>query len=71
MKERGTDEDEISATVLTGSGKQARFGRTSFRKEFVGPWLWLGTQYFNKEVEAIAVRDGSDWLVITAIVRYF
>ncbi|MDX2222253.1 MAG: DUF4258 domain-containing protein [Rhodospirillaceae bacterium] len=71
MSERGAGESEVSTTVLTGSRLQARFGRISFRKEFPGPWTWQGKRYEQKEVEAIAVPDGSDWLVITVIVRYF
>ena len=32
---------------------------------------WRGRHYRTKQVEAYAVQEGADWLVITVITRYF
>jgi len=32
---------------------------------------WRGKQCSTKQVEVYAVREGSDWLVITVIARFF
>jgi len=31
----------------------------------------IGKSYANRQMEAYAVQEGADWLVITAIVKYF
>jgi len=33
--------------------------------------MWLGRFYRTKQVHAIAVREGEDWLVITVVTKYF
>ncbi|MGA7878127.1 MAG: hypothetical protein WCA08_20880 [Desulfoferrobacter sp.] len=71
IKERGATEDEVTATVEYGERFPARFGRTGFRRNFPFQAEWLGRQYSTKQVEAYAVQEGSDWLVITVITRYF
>jgi hypothetical protein len=71
MEERGTTEDEIRVTVEHGEQFPAKFGRTGFRRNFAFGGLWLGKQYSTKQVEAYAVREGNDWLVITVIARFF
>ncbi len=32
---------------------------------------WRGRRYRTKQIEAFAVEEGSDWLVITVVVKYF
>ena len=32
--------------------------------------LWRDRHYAIKQVEAFAVREGADWLVITVVTRY-
>jgi len=71
MRERGATEDEIRATVEQGEQFPAKFGRTGFRRNFRFDSEWRGKYYRTKQVEAYAVREGPDWLVITIITRYF
>lgn len=70
LVERGTTEEEVTATVLTGESFPAKFGRTGFRKTFPFTSTWMGQSYDHKEVEVFAIRDGPDWLVITVLTRY-
>ena len=69
--ERGTSEDEINSTVLTGERFPAKFGRVSFRRDFPFHGIWRGDRYATKQVEVYAVERGDHWLVITVIVKYF
>lgn len=71
MKERGATEDEVRATVERGERFPAKFGRAGFRRNFAFNSKWRGKHYRTKQVEAYAVREGPDWLVITVITRYF
>jgi len=69
--ERGATEEEVIATVVGGVTFPAKFGRTEFRRNFPFNAEWNGKVYTTKKVEAIAVQEGEDWLVITVIVKYF
>lgn len=69
--ERGTNEEEVLATVEHGEKFSAKFGRTGFRRNFLFENHWRGRYYKTKQVEAYAVKEGADWLVITIITRYF
>lgn len=71
MTERGATEQEIIATVENGETFPAKFGRTGFRRNFFFDGIWRGKQYATKQIEAIAVKENSDWMVITVITRYF
>ena len=71
MQERGATEEEIQATVAEGEQFPAKFGRTGFRRNFQFDQEWRGRHYRTKQVEAYAVQEGADWLVITVITRYF
>jgi hypothetical protein len=71
MRERGTNEHEVSATVKNGERFPAKYGRTGFRRNFVYEQEWCGTYYHIKQVEVYAVQEGPDWLVITIIRRFF
>jgi hypothetical protein len=71
MAERGATEREVEATVELGEEFPARFGRTGFRRNFQFDREWCGQYYRTKQVEAYAVQEGDDWLVITVITRYF
>jgi hypothetical protein len=71
MAERGATEDEVKSTVEQGEQFPARFGRTGFRRNFFFDKEWRGKHYRTKQIEAYAVQEGSDWLVITVITRYF
>jgi hypothetical protein len=71
MGERGATEDEVMATVEQGERFQAKFGRTGFRRNFPFDSEWRGKHCRTKQVEAYAVQEGPDWLVITIITRYF
>ena len=69
--ERGATEEEVIATVVGGDTFPAQFGRTGFRRNFPFNGEWNGKFYATKKVEAIAVQEEKDWLVITVIVKYF
>ena len=71
MGERGATEEEVEATVEQGERFPAKFGRTGFRRNFSFDSEWRGKYYGTKQVEAYAVREGTDWLMITVITRYF
>jgi hypothetical protein len=71
MQERGATEEEIRAAIEHGEQFPAKFGRTGFRRNFHFDQEWRGRHYQTKQIEAYAVRDDADWLVITVITRYF
>jgi len=71
MAERGATEQEVTAAVEGGEQFEAKFDRTGFRRNFVFEKQWRGKSYKTKQVEAYAVRQDDDWLVITVIIRYF
>lgn len=71
LAERGATEAEVRATVEGGERFPAKFGRTGFRRNFTFDGEWRGRRYGSKQVEAYAVKQGDDWLVITVIVKYF
>lgn len=71
LAERGATEAEVRATVLEGERFPAKFGRTGFRRNFPFDGQWRGRNFAVKQVEAYAVEDNDDWLVITVIVRYY
>ena len=70
MQERGIREAEVHGTVESGERFPAKFGRSGFRRNFTFGAAWRGKHYESKQVEAFAVQEGPDWLVITVIARY-
>jgi hypothetical protein len=71
MAERGATREQVEATVTAGERFPARFGRTGFRRNFVFNADWRGRRYQTKQIEAFAVQEEGDWLVITVLVKYF
>ena len=71
MGERGATEQEIIETVESGEQFPAKFGRTGFRRNFPFSGLWRNRQFGTKQIEAFAVQESDEWLVITVIVKYF
>lgn len=71
MGERGATEEEVIATVRDGERFPAKFGRTGSRRNFAYDSEWRGRRYGTKQVEAFAVKERRDWLVIPLVVRYF
>ena len=71
LSERGATEADVVATVQSGGQFPAKFGRTGFWKSFRYDATWQGRFYATKEVEAIAVREGEGWLVLTVVTRYY
>jgi hypothetical protein len=71
LAERGATEAEAIATVETGETYPAKYARTAFRRNFRGPWVWRNRMFDTKQLEAYAVRDDGDWLVITVLVKFF
>jgi hypothetical protein len=71
MAERGATSEEVEATVTAGERFPARFGRTGFRRNFAFDGVWRERHYQTKQVEAFAIEDDGDWLVITVVAKYF
>ncbi len=71
MQERGATTAEVIATVESGEQFPAKFGRTGFRRNFVFDGTWLDREYGTKQVEAYAVKENEEWLVITVVTRYY
>ncbi|MBI4714690.1 MAG: hypothetical protein HY760_01870 [Nitrospirae bacterium] len=71
LLERGASEIEVVATVQEGESFPAKYGRTGFRRNFPFNGIWRGKRYVTKQIEAFAVKEGQEWLVITVITRYF
>ena len=71
MSERGASEDEVRLAVLEGERFEAKFGRSGFRRNFAYDSEWRGRHYRTKQLEVIAVEEGSDWVVVTVIVKFF
>ena len=71
IAERGATFEEVETTVVGGERFPARFGRTGFRRNFAFGGDWRGKRYRTKQIEAFAVEERGDWLVITVLVRYF
>jgi hypothetical protein len=69
--ERGATPGEVEATVRGGERFPARFGRMGFRRNFAFGGIWRGQRYRTKQLEAFAVEEDGDWLVITVLVKYF
>jgi hypothetical protein len=71
MVERGATEVEVSSAIQDGERFEAKYGRAGFRRNFVFEGERRGKFYGTKQVEAYAVLEGQEWLVISVIVRYF
>ena len=71
MLQRGASEAEVVATVAGGETFPAKYGRFGFRRNFPFQAQWRGKAYAMKQVEAYAVREDQDWLVITVVVKFF
>jgi hypothetical protein len=71
MVERGATAEEIIQTVEMGEQFPAKYGRTGFRRNFPFQGLWRGRTYATKQVEAFAVIENQEWIVITVIVKFF
>jgi len=69
--ERGAKEEEVIAVILDGERFPAKYGRTGFRRNFPFNGVWREKYYRTKQIEAYAVKEDEDWLVITALVRFF
>ncbi len=69
--ERGATTADVIETVSRGVRIPAKLGRAGFRQDFAFEGLWRGRYYTTKQVEAYAVMEDGDWLVITVIVKFF
>jgi hypothetical protein len=70
MQERGAEPEMVEATLRHGERFPAKFGRTGFRRNFAAEGTWRGRPFVAVQIEAYAVEENGDWLVITVIVRY-
>jgi hypothetical protein len=71
LAERGVTEEEVIATVAKGEIFPAKYGRIGFRRNFSFDGIWRGKRCATKQIEAYAVKEENDWLVITVIARFF
>ena len=71
MVERGATEIEVRTTLEDGERFTARLGRTGFRRNFSFGNDWRGKLYNTKQIEAYAVIENGNWIVITVTTRYF
>ena len=71
ISERGASEEEVEASLRDGERFAAKFGRQGYRRNFRFDGVWRGNTYAMKQVEAIAIFEEDDWLVITVVVKYF
>ena len=71
MEARGASEAEVIAAVENGESFPAKYGRTGFRRNFRFGVPWRERYFETKQLEAYAVPEGEDWLVITIVTRYF
>ena len=71
MSERGASDEEVESTLRDGERFAAKFGRQGFRRNFRFDGIWGERNYAMKQVEAIAIFEEDEWLVITVVVRYF
>jgi hypothetical protein len=69
--ERGATEGEVIATVEEGEQFPVKYGRTGFRRNFSFGGVWGGKHYLMKQVEAYAVKEGADWVVLTVLIKFF
>lgn len=71
LAERGASEVEVAAVVEQGERFPAKYGRVGFRGNIAFDAEWNGRRYAIKQIEAYAVAEDGDWLVITVIVKFF
>ena len=69
--ERGAAEAEVVASVAGGETFPAKYGRFGFRRNFRFQGQRRGKSYTIKQIEAYAVREGEDWLVVSVVVEFF
>ena len=69
--ERGATPEDIEATIREGERFPAKFGRAGFRRNVRFGGTWRGRRYRMKQIEAFAIYEDGDWLVISVIVKYF
>lgn len=67
----GATEDEIISTVEAGEQFPVKYGRVGFRRNFSFEGIWGGNFFMVKQVEAYAVKEASDWIVVTVTTKYF
>ena len=67
----GATGEVVIATIERGERFAAKHGRTGLRCNFPFYREWNKRQYSTKQLEAFAVEEKDDWLVITVIVKLF
>jgi len=70
-EERGAKLDEVEATINDGSVENAKKNRIKFTMNFQYNAEWGGKYYPIKQIEAIAVEENNELIVITVIAKYF
>ena len=71
MRERGAAKRRSRPPFAKARRFPAKFGRNGFRRNFRFDGTWRGRRYGMKQIEAFAIYEDGDWLVISVIVKYF
>ena len=71
MAERGASEEEVLQTVERGERFPAKYNRTGFRHNFSFNAHWRGTMYHTKQIEAYALQENDNWIILTVITKFF
>ena len=71
IEERGATEDEAIMTIEKGESFPAKFNRTGFRHNFPFNSIRKGKTYNTKQVEAYAIKENDDWIILTVITKFF
>lgn len=70
-EQRGTNEEEIKETVLSGEKFPAKRNRVGFRRNFAYRNEWEGRYFENKQLEVFAAEELNGWYVVTVITKFF
>jgi hypothetical protein len=71
MMERGATTEEVIKAVEIGERFPAKYDRTGFRRNFPFQGLWRGRAYATKQIEAYAVLENQEWIVIRLYQKRF
>jgi len=61
----------VIAAIEGGEKFPAKHGRTGFRRNFPGSYVWRGRTFDTKQLEVYAVFEDDGWLAITFIAKFF
>ncbi len=71
LEERGATKEEVLETIEHGEKFPVKYGRTGFRRNFLYNKMWREKSYTTKQIEAYAVLENTNWIVITFLTKFF